>query len=81
MAAGPPLAPRCFSVPVEDGLLHLQLLDVGLQVRPRLLADTQRVSVVAARGTRQALRPCAEQPRNSRSCLCGLGTARRSSAT
>jgi hypothetical protein len=34
MDAGlPPLTPRNFSVAVEDGVLHVQLLDVGLQAR------------------------------------------------
>lgn len=29
------LTPRCFTIPVEDGLLHIQLLDLGLQARVR----------------------------------------------
>jgi hypothetical protein len=46
-AALPPLTPRNFSVAVEDGVLHVQLLDVGLQAR-RSSACTARKS--GARG-------------------------------
>ena len=36
MALAPPaLAPQCFSVPVEDGVLQLQLIDLGSQARPQ----------------------------------------------
>jgi hypothetical protein len=37
-ALQPSLTPRCYTVPVEDGLLHVQLLELGQQVRVSTLA-------------------------------------------
>jgi hypothetical protein len=42
------LTPRCYTVPVEDGLLHVQLLELGQQVRAACVTRRAR-SVKAAR--------------------------------